>query len=139
MIGANYADNLAIFTNTPAQEESQLQSQEKAVRGIGFYINANKPDHKKQSHLNFQRQAFKISQPVHIPRQKHFICGPVLVIEPSVVGLLVTALVVAVVSMTTTLAFDCLICQVLPCPRCVWKIHEVGVDTIQPYFLLTVS
>ena len=52
--------------------------------------------------------------------------SPMLVTEPNVVWLRVTVLVVAVVFLTTTLASDCLLCQVLPCPRCVWKIHERG-------------
>ena len=50
-------------------------------------------------------------------------CGPMLVTEPIVVWLLFTVLV-AFVFVTTTLASDCLLCQVLPCLRCVWKIHE---------------
>ena len=37
----------------------------------------------------------------------------------------------------TILASDCLLCQILPCPCCVWKIHGVG-DTIQPDLFLTV-
>ena len=46
-------------------------------------------------------------------------CGPMLVTEPNLVGLLVTVLVVAIVFVTTTLAFDCLLCQILSCPHCI--------------------
>ena len=53
-------------------------------------------------------------------------CGPMLVTVPNVVWLLVTVLVVAVMFVTTTFASDCLLCHVLPCPRCVWMIHEGG-------------
>ena len=49
-------------------------------------------------------------------------CGSMLVTEPNLVWLLVTVLVVAVVFVTS----DCLLCQILPCPRCVWKIHWGG-------------
>ena len=61
-------------------------------------------------------------------------CRPVLVMEPNVVWLLVTVLVVAVVFLTTTLASDCLLCQVLPSPRCVWKIHEGGLTQFSRFF-----
>ena len=50
-------------------------------------------------------------------------CGPMLVTAPNIVWLLVTVLVGAIVFVTTTLASGCLLCQILPCPRCVWKIH----------------
>ena len=53
-------------------------------------------------------------------------CGPLLVTGPNVVWQQVTVLVIAIVFVTTTLASDCLLCQILPCPRCVWKIHEGG-------------
>ncbi len=49
-----------------------------------------------------------------------------LVMEPNVVWLLVTVLVVAILFVTTTLASDYLLCQILPCPRCVWKIYGGG-------------
>ena len=52
-------------------------------------------------------------------------CGPTLVTEPNIVWRLVTVLA-AIVLVTTTLAFGCLLCQILPCSRCVWKIHERG-------------
>ena len=52
-------------------------------------------------------------------------CSSMLVTEPNVVWLLVTVLV-AIVFVNTTLASDCLLCQILPCPRYVWKIHGVG-------------
>ena len=66
-------------------------------------------------------------------------CGPMLVTEPNVVWLLVTVLVVAIVFVTTTLASGCFLCQILPCPRCVWKIYRGGVcDTIQVDLLLMV-
>ena len=59
---------------------------------------------------------------------------PVLVTVPNVVWLLVTVLVVAVVFVTTTFASDCLLCQILPCPHCVWKIHEVGLTQFSRIF-----
>ena len=55
-----------------------------------------------------------------------FECGPMLVTEPNVVWLLVIVLVVVSVFVTTTLASGCLLCQILPCPRCVWKIYGGG-------------
>ena len=53
------------------------------------------------------------------------VCGSMLVMEPNAAWLLVTVLV-AIVFVTTTLAFGCLLCRILQCPRCVWKIHGVG-------------
>ena len=61
-------------------------------------------------------------------------CGPMLVMVPSVVWLLVTVLVVAVVFVTITYASDCLLCQVLPCPHCVWKIHKEGLTQFSRIF-----
>ena len=60
--------------------------------------------------------------------------GPVLDLEPNVVWLLVTVLVVAVVFVTTTLDSDCLLCQVLPCLRYVWKIHKGGLTQFSRIF-----
>ena len=54
-------------------------------------------------------------------------CGPMLVTEPNVVWLLV-AVLVAIVFLATTLASKFLLCQILPCPRCVWKINGVGLS-----------
>ena len=38
--GANYADDLALFTNTPAQTESQLHIPVQEVNGIGLGVNS---------------------------------------------------------------------------------------------------
>ena len=45
MIGANYAHNRALLTNTPTQTKSLLHSIKQAVGGIGFYMNANKTEY----------------------------------------------------------------------------------------------
>ena len=42
MTAAVYADDLALLTNTPAQAEFLLYSQEKTVGSIGPYVNADK-------------------------------------------------------------------------------------------------
>ena len=42
MIHADYADNLMLFTNTPALAESFLHSLEQAAGSIDFYMDANK-------------------------------------------------------------------------------------------------
>ena len=41
---ADYADNLAPLTNTPAQVKSLLHSQEQPARGIGLYLDTNKTE-----------------------------------------------------------------------------------------------
>ena len=41
---ANYADDIALLANTPAQTESLLHSLERAAGGIGLYVNADKRD-----------------------------------------------------------------------------------------------
>ena len=48
-----------------------------------------------------------------------------LVMEPNVAWLLVTVLV-AILFETTTLVSDCLLCQILLCTGCIWKIHGGG-------------
>ena len=60
-------------------------------------------------------------------------CGPLLVTVPNVVWLLLTVFVVAVVFVTITFTPDCLLCQVLPCLRCLWKI-QVGLTQISRIF-----
>ena len=41
IIDADYADDLALFVNTPVQTESLLQSLEQTVGVIGLYVIAN--------------------------------------------------------------------------------------------------
>ena len=55
MTDADYADDLVLLANKPAQPET--------TRGIGFHVNAYKADG-AISWLKWQ--AFKISWPVHI-------------------------------------------------------------------------
>ena len=42
MTGVNYADDLALPTNTPAQTEPLLHSVYQAAKGIGLHVNAKK-------------------------------------------------------------------------------------------------
>ena len=42
---ADNADDIALLTNTPAQAETLLQSQEWAAAGIGLHINADKTEY----------------------------------------------------------------------------------------------
>ena len=42
---ANYADDIAILTNTPAQAETLLHNLERAAAGIGLYVNAHKTEY----------------------------------------------------------------------------------------------
>ena len=41
MTDSDYADDLTLLTNTPAQEESLLQSLEKTAGGICLYVSVN--------------------------------------------------------------------------------------------------
>ena len=41
---ADYADDIALLPNTPAQAESLLHSLERAAGGVGVYVNANKTE-----------------------------------------------------------------------------------------------
>ena len=43
--GADYADNIAILTNTPTQAESLLHSLERIAGGIGIQMNTNKTEY----------------------------------------------------------------------------------------------
>ena len=44
MTNTDYADDLALLTNTVAKAECFLHTLEQAVGGIGLYMNANKPE-----------------------------------------------------------------------------------------------
>ena len=45
IMGADYADDIALLANTPAQAESWLHSLERAAGGIGLHVSANKTEH----------------------------------------------------------------------------------------------
>ena len=42
---ADYADDIALLTNTPNQAETLLHSSERAAAGIGLYVNAHKTEY----------------------------------------------------------------------------------------------
>ena len=42
---ADYADDIALLVNTPAQAETLLHSLERATSGIGFHVNAHKKEY----------------------------------------------------------------------------------------------
>ena len=42
---ADYADDIALFTNTPTQAESLLQSLEQAASGIGLHVKVDKTEY----------------------------------------------------------------------------------------------
>ena len=42
---ANYADDIALLSNTPTQTEILLHSLERAAAGIGLHVNADKTEH----------------------------------------------------------------------------------------------
>ena len=44
MTDTDYTDDLALFTNTPAQTKSLLHNLKQAVGGIGCYVHANKAE-----------------------------------------------------------------------------------------------
>ena len=48
MTDIDYADNLALLENTPAQSKSLLHSQAQAAGGISLYVNANKTEFKQK-------------------------------------------------------------------------------------------
>ena len=63
MTDADYADDLALLTNTPAQAESLLHNLKQAAGGIGLRVNANKTEYMyfKQKEPSPKWQAPKIS------------------------------------------------------------------------------
>ena len=65
----DYADDLALLANIPAQVESLLHSLEQVARSIGLYMNANKTE---DMHFK-QEEAPEIIRSVHIPRQQYLI------------------------------------------------------------------
>ena len=53
---ADYADDIAILTNTPDQAETLLHSLERAAAGIGLYVNAHKTEYiSNEGHLHSRR------------------------------------------------------------------------------------
>ena len=42
---ADYTDDIALLTNTPAQAKTLLHSLERAAAGIGFHVNAHKTEY----------------------------------------------------------------------------------------------
>ena len=75
MTDADYSDDLALLTNTPAQDKSLLRSQEQAARGICLYVNTNKTEFMcfKQGTTSILWQTFKISRQVRILWQQYLI------------------------------------------------------------------
>ena len=47
---ADYADDIAILTNTPNQAETLLHSLERAAAGIGLHVNAHKTEYMSYNH-----------------------------------------------------------------------------------------
>ena len=45
IMDADYADDIALLANTPAQAETSLHSLERAAAGIGLHVNANKMEY----------------------------------------------------------------------------------------------
>ena len=45
IMGVDYADDIALLANTPAQAKSLLPSLEQATGDIGLYMNANKTEY----------------------------------------------------------------------------------------------
>ena len=43
--GVDYADNIALLTNTPTQAEFLLHNLEQAAGGIGFHVNADETEY----------------------------------------------------------------------------------------------
>ena len=41
---ADYADDIALLTNKPAQTETLLHGPERAIAGIGVHVNADKTE-----------------------------------------------------------------------------------------------
>ena len=45
IMDADYADDIALLANTPAQAETLLHSLERAAAGIDLHVNADKPEY----------------------------------------------------------------------------------------------
>ena len=45
IMNTDYADDIALLTNTPATAQSLLHSLERAAGGIGFHVNADKTEY----------------------------------------------------------------------------------------------
>ena len=75
MTDSDYADDLALLTDTSIQAESLWYSLDKAAEGIGLYVNPNKTEFMrfKQDGAISTRKVFKINRPIHIPWQQYLI------------------------------------------------------------------
>ena len=71
---ADYADDIALVANTPAQAETLLHSLGRAAAGLRVntnktkYMCFNKKKKKKRRHLHTERYFYEISRQVHLPR-----------------------------------------------------------------------
>ena len=53
---ADYAYDIALLTNTPAQAETLLHSLEQAAAGIGFHVNVD-----KMEYMCFNQRIFNLN------------------------------------------------------------------------------
>ena len=74
---ADYADDIALLANTPAQDKTLLHSLERAAAGIGLHINAHKTEYtcfnKKGDILTLKGGPRKTCGHVHLPRKQRLI------------------------------------------------------------------
>ena len=71
IMDADYADDIALLANTPAQAETQLHSLERAAASLGFHVNADKMEYmcfNQSGDISTQGWAFKTRGQVHLPR-----------------------------------------------------------------------
>ena len=70
---ADYADDIALLENTPAEAETLLHSLERPAGSIGFEVNVDKTEYmflSKRWHLHTKTWAFETSGQVHLPRKQ---------------------------------------------------------------------
>ena len=68
--GADYADDIAILTNTPNQAETLLHSLERAAAGIGLHVNAHKTEYLCFNQTGDIPTLSETGRQVHLPRKQ---------------------------------------------------------------------
>ena len=77
IMDADYADDITLLANTPAQAETQLHSLGRAAGGIGLHVNADKTEYmcfnQSWRYLHTKRYSFESSVQVNLLRKQRII------------------------------------------------------------------
>ena len=67
---ADFADDIALLANAPAQPKTLLHSLERAAAGIGLHVSAHKTEYMCFNHFHTKHLRCETSRQVHLPREQ---------------------------------------------------------------------